>query len=184
MTETEWLECGFSDPMMAVLRDRPRLGRKRRLLAAACCRRVWEWMPRECRPAVEIAERMAEGPVREEDRWATYVAAGEAHESADFPESWAGYCAYRAVGRPPDYDQPTSWDDDPAAWVAQTAAQPAAWLNGQWDSVRLAAERAAIARLIRDIFGNPFRPVALAPAVLAWHDATVVRLARAAYDER
>jgi hypothetical protein len=38
--------------------------------------------------------------------------------------------------------------------------------------------------LIRDIFGNLIHPVSFAPAVLSWHDATVVRLAQAAYDER
>jgi hypothetical protein len=37
---------------------------------------------------------------------------------------------------------------------------------------------------LRDIFGNPFRPVAISPAVLAWNDALVVRLAQAAYEER
>ena len=40
------------------------------------------------------------------------------------------------------------------------------------------------AALIRDLFGNPFRLVAISPAILAWHDSTVVRLAQAAYDER
>jgi hypothetical protein len=39
------------------------------------------------------------------------------------------------------------------------------------------------ASLLRDIF-NPFRPVAISPAVLAWNDATVVRLAQAIYAER
>jgi hypothetical protein len=38
--------------------------------------------------------------------------------------------------------------------------------------------------LLLCIFGNPFRPVTLSPAVLAWNDATVVRLARATYEER
>jgi hypothetical protein len=38
--------------------------------------------------------------------------------------------------------------------------------------------------LLRDIFGNPFRPVTIPPAWLTWNDATVVRLAQAAYDER
>jgi hypothetical protein len=38
--------------------------------------------------------------------------------------------------------------------------------------------------LLRDIFGNPFRPVMISPAVLAWHDGLVVRLAQAAYEER
>jgi hypothetical protein len=42
---------------------------------------------------------------------------------------------------------------------------------------------AAQAAFLHDICG-PFRPVSLDPAVLAWHDATVVRLAQVAYDER
>jgi hypothetical protein len=40
------------------------------------------------------------------------------------------------------------------------------------------------ARLLRDVVGNPFRPVALSPSWLTWNDGIVVRLARAAYDER
>jgi hypothetical protein len=48
-----------------------------------------------------------------------------------------------------------------------------------------ATERAAQCDLLRDLFANPFRPPPpLDPAVLAWQEATVVRLARAAYDER
>jgi hypothetical protein len=34
---------------------------------------------------------------------------------------------------------------------------------------------------LRDVFGNPFRPVTLDPA---WRTANVVSLARAIYDER
>jgi hypothetical protein len=38
---------------------------------------------------------------------------------------------------------------------------------------------------VRDIFGNPFRrSPPPPPAVLAWNDRTVSRLAQAAYDER
>jgi hypothetical protein len=37
---------------------------------------------------------------------------------------------------------------------------------------------------VADIFGNPFRPVVISPALLAWNDALVVRLAQAAYEER
>jgi hypothetical protein len=40
------------------------------------------------------------------------------------------------------------------------------------------------AQLLRDVIGNPFRRVVLSPAWLAWNDATVVRLAQAAYEER
>jgi hypothetical protein len=38
--------------------------------------------------------------------------------------------------------------------------------------------------ILQDIFGNPFRPVALDPAWLTWHDATIPQLAQALYDDR
>jgi hypothetical protein len=38
--------------------------------------------------------------------------------------------------------------------------------------------------LLRDIFGNPFRPVALDPAWLTWHDGLLVSMARRMYDSR
>jgi hypothetical protein len=37
---------------------------------------------------------------------------------------------------------------------------------------------------IREIFGNPFRPVAVNPAWLAWNDGTVRRIAQSIYDKR
>jgi hypothetical protein len=38
--------------------------------------------------------------------------------------------------------------------------------------------------LLRDIFGNPFRPVALDPAWLAWNDGAVQKMAQVIYDAR
>jgi hypothetical protein len=40
------------------------------------------------------------------------------------------------------------------------------------------------AMLIRDIFGNPFRPVTIDPSWAAWADGTVRTLAEAIYAER
>jgi hypothetical protein len=37
---------------------------------------------------------------------------------------------------------------------------------------------------IRDIFDNPFRPVTIDQTLLTWRDATIPKLAQAAYDER
>jgi hypothetical protein len=45
----------------------------------------------------------------------------------------------------------------------------------------LEAERSSQSDILRDIFGNPFRPAALSPA---WRTPTVVALAQAAYDNR
>lgn len=46
------------------------------------------------------------------------------------------------------------------------------------------AERSANATLLRDIFGNPFRPVTLDRAWLAWNGHTIPKLAQTIYDER
>ena len=42
----------------------------------------------------------------------------------------------------------------------------------------------ALADLIRDIFGNPFRPVTIDPGWLTWNHATVPAIARHVYDDR
>jgi hypothetical protein len=49
------------------------------------------------------------------------------------------------------------------------------------EATRTAEARAAAAGLLRDIFGNPFRPAALDPA---WRTPAVVRSARGIYDEQ
>jgi formate dehydrogenase maturation protein FdhE len=41
MTEQEWLACTAPEPMLAFLRKEAS-ERKLRLLACACCRRVWD----------------------------------------------------------------------------------------------------------------------------------------------
>lgn len=58
---------------------------------------------------------------------------------------------------------------------------PNPWEAIQMFLVERVAQEQAI--LLRDIFGNPFRPVATAPAILRWNDACVVKIAEAAYKE-
>src|SRR5262249_46556673 len=41
----------------------------------------------------------------------------------------------------------------------------------------------AQAGLVRDIFGNPFRPVAIGPAWLAWNNGTIPAIARRIHEE-
>ena len=45
-------------------------------------------------------------------------------------------------------------------------------------------EPTAQASWLRDVFGNPFRPVRVAPAWLAWSGGTVPKLAQAIHEER
>jgi hypothetical protein len=55
--------------------------------------------------------------------------------------------------------------------------QDAAW-EGITD-----ATKAEVAAVVRDIFGNPFRSVAVDPAWLSWNDDTVSKIARSMYEE-
>jgi hypothetical protein len=46
-----------------------------------------------------------------------------------------------------------------------------------------AAARAALLPLVRDVLGNPYRPVKPEASWLAWNDGTVVKMAQAIYDD-
>ena len=47
-----------------------------------------------------------------------------------------------------------------------------------------ATEQTEQVRLLRDIFGNPFRFPSMDPAWLRWSDGTVVKIAQSIYDDR
>ena len=61
MNEGDWLTCDDTTPMLRFLLEHPTSERKLRLLACACCRRIWHLLrdPRS-REAVEVAERYAD----------------------------------------------------------------------------------------------------------------------------
>src|SRR5437764_15304709 len=66
MTEAEWLTCADPDPMLGFLKGRT-TGRKLRLLACACCRRIWHLLTDErSRRAVEAGEQYADGLIHQE----------------------------------------------------------------------------------------------------------------------
>jgi hypothetical protein len=46
------------------------------------------------------------------------------------------------------------------------------------------AERKAQCELLRDLFGNPWRPAVIDPAWLRWRDGVVVQMARSIHDEQ
>jgi hypothetical protein len=51
-------------------------------------------------------------------------------------------------------------------------------------SAAIDGEEMAQAHLLRDIIGNPFKPVTINLCWLAWNDCTVVKLAQGIYDDR
>src|SRR5262245_50962282 len=137
-------------------------GRKLRLFAVACCRRVdyllWD---ERLRWAVNVAERFAEGLARGDERTDAMKAAWAAWAARTMP---AGAAARDALG------------NDPAG-AAREAAQHAAWaVPARANELRGQAD------LLRDLVGPlPFRPVAIGQGL---RTAEVLALAASIYDDR
>jgi hypothetical protein len=167
MTEKQWLACKSPMSMLRHLHGQGG-GRKLRLFAAACCRRAWDRLTDErSRRAVEAAERLADGEATTKElaaawRSAWRVSARRTEDDSRYVAAAACYAADSLI-----------WGGayDAAGAVARHAGQRKA---------RPGEEKAQVA-LLRDLFGNPFRPASVSPA---WQTAEVVALAQAAYDER
>ncbi len=175
MTESEWLTCEDPGPMLGYLRGRAS-DRKLRLFACACCRRVWHMLthPRH-RAAVELAERFADGQ-------ATAWELGNAY--AVFPPSGTPDTAHQyARGAVFGIVMPSA-DAQTAARDAVRAVYEQSFIEWRSFSARGPfgmSETSVQAEMLRDLFGNLFRPAARDSA---WQTHTVVSLAQAAYDER
>lgn len=178
MTEAEWLACTDPQAMLEFLRDKAS-DRQLRLFAVACCRRISHLIldPRS-RPAVEAAEQLAEGFVSDDEVWLTRdeaeLAAGD-HEQGDgcIDSREAAFLVMEPVA---------SEAADHASSCAVVAV--GGWTGDQAEMIARQAEQAAQSDLLRDVFGNPFRPVALDPSRLAWNDGIVVKFAQSIYDNR
>jgi hypothetical protein len=182
MTEAEWLAGTDISRMLRHLRGQAG-PRKFRLFACACCRRVWEALTPTHRGAVESAERYADRGIRLEELKAA---------RPDFRDAldghWAAVWAARAAAAPRDIAKAAgaaARDCRDVRAAADCPRSPHADFR-RWLEAALAvktAEEAAQRELLRDVFGNPFRPAAVDPAWLARHDGAVPRLAQGIYDE-
>jgi hypothetical protein len=199
MTEAKWLACADPEKMLLAIRDVVS-ERKMRLFAIACCRRIWDRItdPRS-RAAVEFAEQHVEvNVVRRRERPAVEKAAREACQEADEARQ-------RSRNQP---DHITRMIDSGACHAALTTLGSGGWFTADeasryssyviewqwardnggdpfvWDPTSREVAFRQQLPLLHDIFANPFRPPPpLSPAVLAWNDGTVRKLAQAIYDE-
>lgn len=162
MTEADWLSCTDPVPMLDFLQGRDRVSdRKLRLFAVACSRRIWTWIDPLGRSAVEVAEHFADGQADAEQLRAARLACKAVGGQA----SW-----YAAATNP--------------AIAARNAALSARAGMAQLVSGSEAAETLAQAELLRDIFGNPFRSLALDPNWSRWNGGAATLLARDMYETR
>jgi hypothetical protein len=191
MTEAEWLACADPRRMIRLLPDTAS-DRKLRLFAVASCRYCWGLLPDErSRTAVEVAERFADGN-------ATMTELDDAETAAGL------VIRYDAERYLVSYD-PTVH----LAFAARDAADEDAFFAAKAAADNLSAEQSAypiaanvypetpfnatareqircwLLNIIHDLLGDPFRPsTPLPPAVLAWNDRTIPRLAEAIYEDR
>ena len=183
MTETEWLAAEFWPPMLDHVRDSIST-RKSLLLGVALCRRIWDRLPfDDCREMVLAVERLADHPEVEGDNVPSRVyseindlfeglqVGGRRIDGVDVHTRGAYLAAAVCGGL---FHNP-QWDLDAMADAAGMAAA------GDVEGPAWEAERQAQARLLKELFGNPFRPVAFAPS---WRSETAVALASAIYAER
>jgi hypothetical protein len=172
MTEAEWGSCENPMRMLAFLTDQRRASeRKMRLFSCACCRRVPDALADErARRAVDVAERYADGLADEEEGEQALEAV------AGVPPLRGGAARWAVVGV----------TRTGAMMIVDALGQTAACPPGQeYDPARWQAEWREQCDLLRDIFGNSFRPPPpVSPAWLGWNNGTISRLAEAAYAER
>jgi hypothetical protein len=187
MTEQEWRTGNNPTPMLEFVRHTAS-ERKLRLFAVACCRRVWGSFPDEgSRRAVEVAEQYADGATHKKALAAARSTAADVANGMGLPGSsvegqrvWGAAQAARHAARP-TRKRPALGDDVRKAAEFSLMAEMVGRLSRSIPSECLLPR----CRLLRCIFGNPFRqPPPLPSAVLAWNDGTVRRLAGAIYEDR
>ncbi len=175
MTEREWLNGSDSGPFLNYVQANAS-DRRVRLLAAACCRALSDLLDPYDRRAIRAAERYADGEFSQEKlnfawksvRWSAQSRRRrrEGSTARDF-----AYLALRMA-----------LDENPRQFLYDSPQAEIHWALGYaphcQPPVELPLDEIA---LIRDIFGNPFRPVAFDPA---WRTPSAVALAQAIYAER
>ncbi len=198
MSEEDWLTSGrWLDLWFHSAEAGLRTERKTRLFAAAACRRfVHRLVDPRCLRAVGVCERYADGEAKERELEAANTgarfekggerAAGQRTaigRAAAVATHWLCYAEYK-VGR--STEAAPSVHGHEALIAAGLMAEDAEKPPGGPEAERVYKEGLALggriqADILREVIGNPFRPLTLDPA---WATPAVLSLARAAYDER
>jgi hypothetical protein len=170
MTEQEWLEC--TDPQAILKLVGYKVSeRKLRLCSCAFIRRVIHVVtdPRS-RLAVEVAERFADAEEPESAIQLLRASIDDDRKAGRLPD-WENFLVRDCLSESAESGASA------AAW--NTAQLPVGDLTQAWECKKIGDP--AVAATVRDILGNPFRPVTVNPA---WRTANVTALAQAIYEDR
>jgi hypothetical protein len=173
--EVDWLTSTSPGPLLGHLgagADQ----RKLRLFVCAWASDVWHLLTdSRSGDAVLVAEAFTDGTV---DRAALVQAHAGAAAARDAISTCGG--RLRSGGK---RSRRGGWASVRAADLARVAADPALSLRSvfellEWENV---TREYAAAERVRDLFGNPFRPVTFDPR---WRTSDVAGLARSIYEDR
>ena len=179
MTQSKWLKASDPQPMLEFLGERAS-DRKLRLFACACCRRSWHIakMPR-LQQALALLEAFIEGAAKDSDRGRAHKLGGQVLESrASDGQQCLGAEVWKAAKKNFKRDEYEFYN------IGESAAAALGYEAGEPYAVFLAAkkaERKEQAWLVREMFGNPFRPATFSPS---WRTDTAMSLARVMYESR
>ncbi len=174
MTEAEWLASDEPDLMLEFVCGEG-YDRKRRLFAVACCDRIAHLVATEpSRHSVEVARRMADGLNLPGERRAAVIAAMADEDTTPAAACVCAVSAHEAAVRTSAH----------AAIAVVREHFPELYESGEripeWHAIT-GRESLAQSFILRDIFGNPFRPVSFSPS---WRTDTALALARTMYEAR
>jgi hypothetical protein len=173
MTEAEWMatqDSNKSIDRLSVCMSQ----RKERLLSCAICRHAWDDIKyKRSRDAVEIAERFADGLVSDKELNRAHSLAWTAYQKESSARLYGQRLGNHMI-------RTKSEDILYMVVVATNVTQPYRLERFRHQFQTIDAFIGSVS-FLRDIFGNPFRPVALDPA---WLTSTVVTLANSIYTDR
>ena len=183
MTEAAWRTSDDPYEMLDFVQGRLS-DRKLRLFLCACCRRIWGgYADDRSRRALEAAERYAEGLATERElgvaRNGALAAARRRGDSGAWGAYWAASRRLGPTARGVMEAVTESWARIAAIKAQERGISPSA----AWNAAADAASHSQ-ADLLREIIGDPLRPVRIDPAWLAWNDGVVRKMARVLHDER
>jgi hypothetical protein len=186
VTEAKWLACTDPDKMLKFLYGKAS-DRKLRLFSVGCIRRGWHLIDDpNLRHGVEAIERFVDGCARDRDRSkarTTGNRVAHANTSGETnPQNMLGWELWTTATKTINLEIAIDLGTSAAAAFGYAVVEGR--VDGPQFFSATETERGQQQAVLRDIIGNPFRPITLDPAWLTWHDGLLVSMARQMYDSR